>query len=625
MLRPLGQFASFRRRIIAPALVMQAQIVMQGADLPTPMQGADLPTPPEGLSKSALKKWHKKQQALEKKAAKKKAGQEAKGFVQGPAKHRRIADPNSSPNVLEHLPALLHLLVSSCTGVEHVVAEETTECLTDLDFCDLFQACVRGGFYELEDSKAWSFGSGIFTGKYAFSLPTPSIECDSDSDRNLVRATLQTVSSLKSAEHVSVIISFVPGGLNDAFRADSAEFITSLETLEDGGPAGSLVMWQKAFWLWKQWRCSTGATDQEDPQVPRFRVTTQQTPKKYHPFSENRLGQALAKGLESRLGWKPDVENFELEVSCRLREQSVLVSVKLHQGGLRPSKQPLHLTYSLCASLGMSPAHAPPASIVAYSLGDCGTEAQELVSSSFPTCFVFMNDQPGGATSTSPSISSVSPVGPDQTVEAATSSSSPASSTAATSSSASSTAATSFPASSTASFSNIDRIRWDSRHLPFRTSALDKLCTAVIFPDQKPTEGFSEVAAVQHDAKQTHIHLKCTPLSPHRMTRSIDRKSRQCPHWHLTQLCPLLLQTITEIHRVLQKESAKKERRMESGQCVLMTNMKKVVTSEVGHRNWRIHRCDAVTGSVFSANGGDPVYGGKEGTWRTKGGTGEYY
>jgi hypothetical protein len=59
---------------------------------------------------------------------------------------------------------------------------------------------------------------------------------------------------------------------------------------------------------------------------------------------------------------------------------------------------------------------------------------------------------------------------------------------------------------------------------------------------------------------------------------------------------------------------------MDTGQCVIVTNMKKVLTAEVGHRNWRIHRCDAVTGSVFG--GDDAVFGGEEGTWRAKGGTG---
>jgi lysyl-tRNA synthetase class 2 len=44
-------------------------------------------TPPEGLSKNALKKWQKQQDAAKKKAAK-KAEQAAKGVVQGPGKKK---------------------------------------------------------------------------------------------------------------------------------------------------------------------------------------------------------------------------------------------------------------------------------------------------------------------------------------------------------------------------------------------------------------------------------------------------------------------------------------------------------------------------------------------------------
>jgi hypothetical protein len=407
---------------------------------------------PEGLSKSALKKLHKKQAALAKKVAK-RAELESKGLVIERQTKRQRPD-GSSTNVLEHLPAFVHLLVSSCTGVEHVLERETAERFAGLDFTDLFQACISVGFYELEDSKIWSFGSGIFTGKYALSVPSRSSECET------VSTTIRTVSMLNSAEHISMLISFVPGGIHNPFRADSAAFIASLEMLEDGGPAGSIEMWRKAFSLWKEWRSTVGKfTEQEAPLVPRFRVTTQQTPKKFHPFTENQMGQALARGIESQLGWQPDVANFEVEVSCRLREHSVLVSMKLHQGRLQPSKQPLHLTYSLCASLGMSPAQAQPSTLVAYDLGECGSEARAMLSSSFPSCFIFVNEHPAGAASASADADDGTDAG-DAPVT---------------------------------SQNNVDRLLWDSHHLPFRTSALDKVCSSIVFKDQKPTAVFPQV------------------------------------------------------------------------------------------------------------------------------------
>ena len=63
-----------------------------------------------------------------------------------------------------------------------------------------------------------------------------------------------------------------------------------------------------------------GESKEKEVSRPRFRVTAQRGgPKSFHPFTETMMAQALAKGIENRLGWEADTTDFDL-VCVRCRE-----------------------------------------------------------------------------------------------------------------------------------------------------------------------------------------------------------------------------------------------------------------------------------------------------------------
>ena len=175
-------------------------------------------------------------------------------------------------NALEHLPASdLHVLVSTCCGLERVVEEEVAERFAGMPFTDLISACIGAGegtrWSYLNDHKVWGYGLGILSGKYGFSLRPTS---------GGALPVLQMLASLRSAEYVSALISFVPG-MKEALRTDREAFMSSLEGLVEGGPAGSPAMWHRAFELWKLWKQSIdgcgGAQQAEEGAAPRFKVS----------------------------------------------------------------------------------------------------------------------------------------------------------------------------------------------------------------------------------------------------------------------------------------------------------------------------------------------------------------
>jgi hypothetical protein len=264
---------------------------------------------------------------------------------------------------------LVNIWVSTPPGFEYITKEELRIKFADIEdyeCCDFLD--VVSGL----DKKKWKYGTDLLRAKYMFQVRQYALQTD---QLQAYTAALKPIAELNSIEYASVIVSFVPsndksqkgnaqqkergnahqGNENTAIsqaryaiKANSMEFIESLEQLEDGGPAGDLHAWQDALCVWRAWQGR-----QETNTSPRFRVTAHRAgPRSFHPFTETAMAQALARGIERRLGWEADTNNYELEVDIKLWLHSVMISIKLNNARMSETnglllRQPAHTETAL--------------------------------------------------------------------------------------------------------------------------------------------------------------------------------------------------------------------------------------------------------------------------------------
>jgi hypothetical protein len=540
-------------------------------------------------------------------------------------------------NVLATIPAEgqrpLYFWLSTCPGFEYITKQElqAKTSAETADYQDLLEALPL-------DTKRWQYGQNLLRGKFAFMVKSADDSADGCAN------ALQTISSLKSVEYASTLISFVVGrpeggetvgdGIKAnplSFQANTRAFIESLERLDEDGPAGSVAAWQRGLSVWQQWQASVDGVEGggcADIKRPRFRVTAQRGgPKSFHDFTEREMAQALAKGIESQLGWEADTTDYDLEVDIRLRYNSLLVSIKLNRTRLSLSNGLLrhrrersvttlrsHLAYSLCACVGLR--EAPPATVVCDPMCGGGTTA-EVIAMAFPQCFVLAADVNDVAITKAGSNIRMLSAGRDGAGAAAAD------------------VAGGEHGWRQRSDIKVDLVRWDARRIPLRDGVLDKVCTDLPYGKRIRQTGHAEGQGHTDNSPQDSgaaegggeggDDMSLPGLYPvvmgevHRVLRkegegevvetaneggsgssssssSSTSTSSTSGTTSTTSTTASATTASTTVNRLTVLQREQRQRRHESGQCVLLSNMKKLVLTELAKagRQWRRYKCHSV-------------------------------